>query len=217
MIVAFDRNISSTQDVPKADMAPVSLSYCKDGTAILTSYINDGIRHCPDSSDEEHPLGVLRPGANVVDQIQSQHEDLLARMRKVEEESADDDGSNFGGNFWKWFLSIIDQGLPILNTLVLSIVGGRRAHARIRRRRNLQRPPAVPAPAPASPPVPVVANLMTWISHNLFWHFKCHLISLGSFLRPLSIDPKIIFLKIIWFLINTLFHLWLDHNGPQCC
>ena len=139
-------------------MAPVSLSYCKDGTAILTSYINDGIRHCPDSSDEES-LGVLRPGANVVDQIQSQHEDLLARMRKVEEESADDDGSNFGGNFWKWFLSIIDQGLPILNTLVLSIVGGRRAHARIRRRRRLQAPPAVPV-APASPPVQV-ANLMT--------------------------------------------------------
>ena len=138
-------------------MAPVSLSYCKDGTAILTSYINDGIRHCPDSSDEES-LGVLRPGANVVDQIQSQHEDLLARMRKVEEESADDDGSNFGGNFWKWFLSIIDQGLPILNTLVLTIVGGRRAHARIRRRRRLQ-PPAVPV-ASASPPVPV-ANLMT--------------------------------------------------------
>ena len=137
-------------------MAPVSLSHCQDGTTILTSYINDGIRHCPDSSDEE-PLGVLRPRANVVDQIQSGYEDLLARMRKVEEESADD-GSNFGGNFWKWFLSIIDQGLPILNTLVLTIVGGRRAHARIRRRRRLQ-PPAVPV-APASPPVPV-ANLMT--------------------------------------------------------
>ena len=137
-------------------MAPVSLSYCKDGTTILTSYIGDGIRHCADSSDEE-PLGVF-PGVNVVDQIQSAHEDLLARMRKVEEESADDDGSNFGGNFWKWFLSIIDQGLPILNTLVLTIVGGRRAHARIRRRRRLQ-PPAVPV-ASASPPVPV-ANLMT--------------------------------------------------------
>ena len=134
-------------------MAPVSLSYCQDGTAILTSYINDGIRHCPDSSDEGP---VLRPGANVVDQIQSAHEDLLARMRKVEESA--DDGGNFGENFWTWFLSIIDQGLPILNTLVLTIVGGRRAHARIQRRRRLQ-PPAVPVASP-SPPVPV-ANLMT--------------------------------------------------------
>ena len=133
-------------------MAPVSLSYCKDGTTILTSYIGDGIRHCADSSDEE-PLGVL-PGVNVVDQIQSAHEDLLARMRKVEESA--DDGGNFGENFWTWFLSIIDQGLPILNTLVLTIVGGRRAHARIRRRRRLQ-PPAVPVASPA--PVPV-ANLM---------------------------------------------------------
>ena len=133
-------------------------------------------------------------------------------MRKVEEESADDDGSNFGGNFWKWFLSIIDQGLPILNTLVLSIVGGRRAHARIRRRRNLQRPPAVPAPAPASPPVPVVANLMTWISHNLFWHFKCHFNIFGVFFKtPLNRSKDNLFKNYLIF--NK--HPFPSLAGPQ--
>ena len=114
-------------------MAPVNsklLSYCADGTQIFRSYVQDGVRHCPDGSDEMVP--------DVSDlKIQEKYEDIVKRLEEVEEKS-----------FWTWLLDVLDRALPILNSVILFSCGGKKMHIKYKRRQRPQHQPAAPSPPP---------------------------------------------------------------------
>ena len=116
----------------QSTMAPIGLktenfSFCADGTKIFSSYVNDGIRHCPDASDE---IGVLAPP---VPNFQEAHAAIIDRLEKMEEAQAQD---SFGSNFWGYVLDLTERVLPIMNSLILFSVGGKKAHSRYKRRRR---------------------------------------------------------------------------------
>ena len=111
-------------------MAPIGLktenfSFCADGTKIFSSYVNDGVRHCQDSSDE---IGVLAPP---VPNFQEAHAAIIDRLEKME--GAQD---SFGSNFWSYVLDLTERVLPIMNSVILFSIGGKKAHGRYKRRRR---------------------------------------------------------------------------------
>ena len=120
-------------------MAPVNSdlrSFCQDGTQIFRSYLRDGIRHCPDGSDELRPA----PLPDVTEtKIKDRYEEVLRRLESVEEKST-----------WTMLVEFLDRALPILNSLILSICGGRKVHSRFKKQRARgQASPQVPAPVPS--------------------------------------------------------------------
>ena len=118
-------------------MAPVNSdlrSFCQDGTQIFRSYLRDGIRHCPDGSDELRPAPL--PDVSET-KIKDQYEEVLRRLETVEEKS-----------IWTMLVEILDRALPILNTAILFTCGGKKVHNRMKKHRA--RGQAPPAPASAS-------------------------------------------------------------------
>ena len=114
----------------QSTMAPIGLktenfSFCADGTKIFSSYVNDGVRHCQDSSDE---IGVLAPP---VPNFQEAHAAIIDRLEKME--GAQD---SFGSNFWSYVLDLTERVLPIMNSVILFSIGGKKAHSRYKRRRR---------------------------------------------------------------------------------
>ena len=124
----------------KHSMAPVNSnlrSFCAVGTQIFRSYLRDGIRHCPDGSDELRPA----PLPDVTEtKIKDQYEEVLRRLETVEEKS-----------IWTMLLDILDRALPILNSAILFTCGGRKVHSKIKKHRERPQPPAS---ASASHPAP---------------------------------------------------------------
>ena len=119
-------------------MAPVNSdlrSFCQDGTQIFRSYLRDGIKHCADGSDEVGYVPPLLTDAR----IQDRYEEVLERLESVEQKST-----------WTMLVEFLDRALPILNSLILSICGGRKVHSRFKKQRARgQASPQVPAPVPS--------------------------------------------------------------------
>ena len=118
-------------------MAPVNSdlrSFCQDGTQIFRSYLRDGIRHCPDGSDELRPAPL--PDVSET-KIKDQYEEVLRRLETVEEKS-----------IWTMLVEILDRALPILNTAILFTCGGKKVHSKMKKHRA--RGQAPPAPASTS-------------------------------------------------------------------
>ena len=115
-------------------MAPVNSdlrSFCQDGTQIFRSYLRDGIRHCPDGSDELMPA----PLPDVTEtKIKDQYEEVLRRLETVEEKS-----------IWTMLLEILDHALPILNSAILFTCGGRKVHSKMKKHRERAQAPAASA------------------------------------------------------------------------
>ena len=111
-------------------MAPIGLksenfSYCADGTKIFSSYVNDGVQHCGDGSDESRAL------APPVPNFQDAYTAIIDRLEKME--GAQD---SFGSNFWSYVLDLTERVVPFLNSLILFTMGGKKAHSRYKRRRR---------------------------------------------------------------------------------
>ena len=126
----------SYQDIKS--MAPVNSdlrSFCQDGTQIFRSYLRDGIKHCPDASDE---IGFAPPLLTDT-KIQDRYEEVLKRLESVEEKST-----------WTMLVEFLDRALPILNSLILFTCGGKKVHSRFKKQRARgQASPQVPAPVPS--------------------------------------------------------------------
>ena len=117
-------------------MAPVNSdlrSYCQDGTQIFRSYLRDGIKHCPDASDE---IGFAPPPPDLTEtKIKDRYEEVLRRLETVEEKS-----------IWTMLVEILDRALPILNSAILFTCGGKKVHNRMKKHRARgQAPPQAPA------------------------------------------------------------------------
>ena len=145
-------------------MAPVNSdlrSFCQDGTQIFRSYLRDGIKHCPDASDE---IGFAPPLLTET-KIQDRYEEVLRRLESVEEKST-----------WTMLVEFLDRALPILNSLILFTCGGKKVHSRFKKQRARgQASPQVPAPVPS----------LIWGDNSTSIY-----ISLGGYSTPLSISPK---------------------------
>ena len=119
-------------------MAPVISdlrSFCQDGTQIFRSYLRDGIKHCPDASDE---IGFAPPLLTET-KIQDRYEEVLRRLETVEEKST-----------WTMLVEFLDRALPILNSVILFTCGGKKVHSRFKKQRARgQASPQVPAPVPS--------------------------------------------------------------------
>ena len=116
-------------------MAPVNSdlrSYCQDGTQIFRSYLRDGIKHCPDASDE---IGFAPPPPDLTEtKIKDRYEEVLRRLETVEEKS-----------IWTMLVEILDRALPILNTAILFTCGGKKVHSRMKKHRARGQAPQAPA------------------------------------------------------------------------
>ena len=145
-------------------MAPVNSdlrSFCQDGTQIFRSYLRDGIKHCPDASDE---IGFAPPLLTET-KIQDRYEEVLRRLESVEEKST-----------WTMLVEFLDRALPILNSVILFTCGGKKVHSRFKKQRARgQASPQVPAPVPS----------LIWGDNSTSIY-----ISLGGYSTPLSILPK---------------------------
>ena len=109
-------------------MPPIGLqnfSYCADGTKIFSSYVNDGVQHCEDGSDESRGL------APPVPSFQEAHAAIIDRLEKMEGAQ-----ESFGSTFWSYLLDLTERVLPILNSLILFSIGGKKAHSRYKKRRR---------------------------------------------------------------------------------
>ena len=123
-------------------MAPIGLqnfSYCADGTKIFSSYVNDGVQHCGDGSDESRAL------APPVPNFQDAYLAIIERLEKME--GAQD---SFGSNFWSYVLDLTERVVPFLNSLVLFTMGGKKAHSRFKRRRQAKAAASRPQQQPES-------------------------------------------------------------------
>ena len=144
-------------------MAPVNSdlrSFCQDGTQIFRSYLRDGIKHCPDASDE---IGFAPPLLTET-KIQDRYEEVLRRLESVEEKST-----------WTMLVEFLDRALPILNSVILFTCGGKKVHSRFKKQRARgQASPQVPAPVPS----------LIWDNSTSIY------ISLGGYSTPLSIYQK---------------------------
>ena len=143
-------------------MAPLNSdlrSFCQDGTQIFRSYLRDGIKHCPDASDE---VGFVPPLLTDT-KIHDRYEEVLERLESVEQKST-----------WGMLLEFLDRALPIVNSLILSICGGRKVHSRFKKQR-----------ARASPQVPAPGDLLRWSEE-----ITLHLLSLGGFNLPLCLSKR---------------------------